>query len=140
MKRNLGHQNENYQKKKNSTSFLSSPKTPITFRPRKYVKRKQENKLKSKTKTKGNPLKQKEEGTATKLPETKINQKNDITSPSKKRKININTNSELNDVNDNSKSYQMFRKIHIPDLLSRFPDPVDAQSNLETTWKELTQN
>ena len=45
----------------------------------------------------------------------------------------------MTEPNEYSKGYQMYKKIHIPDLLNCFEDPAVAMRRLNINWNELSK-
>ena len=67
-------------------------------------------------------------------------------SASEKRKIKCSGKGHKNvfedhltEPNECSKGYQMYRKIHILDLLNRFKDPTEARMRISISWNELSE-
>ena len=41
--------------------------------------------------------------------------------------------------NEYSKSYQIYRNVHIPDPFNRFKDPAGARRRLDISWNKLSE-
>ena len=55
------------------------------------------------------------------------------------RNIKTFSKNNLTESNQYNKVYQMYKKIHILDLLNRFKDAVGAMRRLNISWNELSE-